>query len=401
VGVEVEQPYYDTERDDPDGPATSSSIIQHLRKKDDLSSSSSCRNTTNNGKYDGNDDKNESCDNFFARFAFRGRRPITTDAPDPAMTLSITRINTDPTTADTTSTCRMGPDGSATGECDSLDVKKGTRRQTQHQPTMEPRRDEIIVMPAIDPPSHQSGTLSNPTCIARTKNSTVAVRGSRKQGNKKISSKNDGKDTTDVRLKDLPIDRQQEILKKWHSFLHDGLTTTKVASSSSHGTSLTNTAAGTPVHLVDVGDDDENADKDENKNENENESETQYQYTVDDRRYQLFVAVRIHAQCQDVAVHKAMSRLYENIVPFTIRTVAAMTIETLASLLSNLQYHTTKAKHVIQASKDIIDRYNGIVPCTYDGLKQLIGIGPIFADLLSYLNTYEMHANKLDTRNKR
>jgi endonuclease III len=112
---------------------------------------------------------------------------------------------------------------------------------------------------------------------------------------------------------------------------------------------------------------------------------------IEDRRFQVLVAARLHARCQEAAVRKAMQNLNERINPLTVNTVAVMDPLIISDCISNLQYHNTKAKQIVQASKEVLSQYNGIVPEEERELRMLTGIGPVFADLLSHVNTREMH----------
>lgn len=113
---------------------------------------------------------------------------------------------------------------------------------------------------------------------------------------------------------------------------------------------------------------------------------------VEDRRFQLLIAARLHARCQESTVRKAMQNLYKSITPFTVHTVAALDPNTISACIQNLQYHNMKAKHAVQAANEILNQFDGMVPEDEHELRMLTGIGPVFADLLSYVNTREIHA---------
>jgi hypothetical protein len=114
--------------------------------------------------------------------------------------------------------------------------------------------------------------------------------------------------------------------------------------------------------------------------------------TIEDRRFQLLVAVRLHARCQEITVRKAMIVLYERIQPiFSVQNVAQLDPTILATWITNLQFYNVKAKQIVQSSNEIITTYNGYVPEKEIDLIHLTGIGPMFADLLSYVNSREIH----------
>ena len=142
------------------------------------------------------------------------------------------------------------------------------------------------------------------------------------------------------------------------------------------------------------------------------------------RRFQVLVASRLHARCQEPSVRKAMAELRQlfhdnnrnsnsndgsNVAAtttttttttttdsdsdastgsyFNVRAVAKADPEVLAHYLSNLQFYNVKAKHIVQASKQIVTQFGGIVPEDEHSLLQIIGIGKTFADLLAFVNT--------------
>lgn len=116
---------------------------------------------------------------------------------------------------------------------------------------------------------------------------------------------------------------------------------------------------------------------------------------IEEKRFQIFVAARLHARCQDGQVRKAMNCLYEKICPFTVQTIATSNTELISSCLSNLQYHNVKSEQIVKAAQVIIASYGGVVPEDENDLKTLPGIGPVFADLLSSINTRETVRNHI------
>jgi endonuclease III len=112
--------------------------------------------------------------------------------------------------------------------------------------------------------------------------------------------------------------------------------------------------------------------------------------SLEDARFQVMVASRLHARCQEPVVRKCMTLLY-NARVLTCRALADYNVDALASLLTTLQYYNTKSKHLIQASKELLERFDGKVPESKDDLLTITGIGPVMADLLSTINSREAH----------
>jgi hypothetical protein len=135
-----------------------------------------------------------------------------------------------------------------------------------------------------------------------------------------------------VKLNDLPVEEQQRVTKKWQSM----------------------------------------ADPDA---------------SLEVRRFQVLVAARLHARCQEPSVRKAMASLREALVELSVDEVAEADAEGLAQLITNLQFYNAKAKQIVRAAQEIKSRFGGVVPEDENSLLQITGIGKIFADLLANVNT--------------
>jgi endonuclease III len=113
-------------------------------------------------------------------------------------------------------------------------------------------------------------------------------------------------------------------------------------------------------------------------------------FSLEDRRFQVMVASRLHARCQETVVRKCMTVLREAGI-LTCTAMAQVDPEVLASLLTSLQYYNTKSKHLVESSKQLLQGFGGMVPESKDDLLKLTGIGPVMADLLSNINTREAY----------
>jgi len=113
---------------------------------------------------------------------------------------------------------------------------------------------------------------------------------------------------------------------------------------------------------------------------------------LEELRFQVFVASRLHARCQESVVRKCMRSLHENRV-LSCKAMATADPEVLANLLTSLQYYNTKSKHLVKASNEMLEKFEGKVPERHDELLQLTGIGPVMADLLSNVNTRDAYQN--------
>jgi hypothetical protein len=109
------------------------------------------------------------------------------------------------------------------------------------------------------------------------------------------------------------------------------------------------------------------------------------------RRFQVLVAARLHARCQEPSVRKAMESLREACPVLSVTEVAIADPEVLAQYITNLQYYNVKAKQLVKAANEIKSQFAGMVPEDEQSLLQVTGVGKVFADLLAFVNTRSAH----------
>jgi endonuclease III len=168
-----------------------------------------------------------------------------------------------------------------------------------------------------------------------------------------------------IPMKDLSEREQQKEIEKWHSLVElfqNSPTTNDTLSVAT----TTSTTTSTSVDMI------------------------------EHQRYHMVIAALLHARCQEPSVRVAIQKLtaaWDTTI--TVETMAAgdpNTIpENIQPYLTNLQYHTTKAKYILETSRYILQHCHGIVPDDVVSLLRLPGIGPVFADLLSFVNTRAIH----------
>ena len=113
------------------------------------------------------------------------------------------------------------------------------------------------------------------------------------------------------------------------------------------------------------------------------------------RRFQVLVAARLHARCQEPTVRKAMKSLREAFSNgLSVDEVAKADPEVLALYITNLQFYNAKAKQIVKAANEIQSNFGGIVPEDEQSLLQITGVGKVFADLLGFVNTRSAHSTK-------
>ena len=145
---------------------------------------------------------------------------------------------------------------------------------------------------------------------------------------------------------------------------------------------------------------------------------------IEQQRFQVLVASRIHARCQEKVVLQAMDRLRKHfdekddtfcdeegsgdkmrLVPtqhklacytqsaqphlqgLTVHALAKSNpVTEIAPLLSSVLFGNTKANQIVQAAQDVISKFGGKVPESQCSLKEISGIGPKLAEILSIVN---------------
>ena len=89
--------------------------------------------------------------------------------------------------------------------------------------------------------------------------------------------------------------------------------------------------------------------------------------------YELLVAVVLSAQCTDERVNRVTAELFrEYNTPETLLTVPQ---EELEKKIFSCGFYHNKAKHILSASRDILERFGGEVPATLEELQTLAGVG--------------------------
>ena len=96
--------------------------------------------------------------------------------------------------------------------------------------------------------------------------------------------------------------------------------------------------------------------------------------------FQMMVAVMLSAQCTDERVNKTTPELFSKFG--TVEKMANASLEEIEKLIHPCGFYKNKAKNVISASKVIIEKYNGKVPCSIDELITIPGVGRKSANVI-------------------
>lgn len=89
--------------------------------------------------------------------------------------------------------------------------------------------------------------------------------------------------------------------------------------------------------------------------------------------YELLVAVILSAQCTDQRVNVITKELFkEHNTPQKMLTLSQAELE---KFIFSCGLYKSKAEHILSASKDIIEKFNGQVPDNLADLQSLAGVG--------------------------
>ena len=89
--------------------------------------------------------------------------------------------------------------------------------------------------------------------------------------------------------------------------------------------------------------------------------------------YQLLIAVVLSAQTTDVSVNKVTPALFEAYP--TPETLSKAKNEDVEIMLKTIGMYRTKARNIINLTKQLCEKYGGSVPHDYDALISLSGVG--------------------------
>lgn len=95
---------------------------------------------------------------------------------------------------------------------------------------------------------------------------------------------------------------------------------------------------------------------------------------------QLFVAVLLSPQSTDMQTNKTTKKLFERFDTFN--DYADSDPRTLRRYLKGMNYYRTKAKHLRESARIIVERFDGKVPNTLSKLMELPGVGRKVANVI-------------------
>lgn len=98
--------------------------------------------------------------------------------------------------------------------------------------------------------------------------------------------------------------------------------------------------------------------------------QTELEYTS---VFELLAAVLLSAQATDVGVNKATRKLFP--VANTPQAMLALGLEGLEGYIKTIGLYRSKAKHLMQTCRILVERHGGQVPDTREALEALPGVG--------------------------
>ncbi|MBQ7494735.1 MAG: endonuclease III [Bacteroidaceae bacterium] len=99
-------------------------------------------------------------------------------------------------------------------------------------------------------------------------------------------------------------------------------------------------------------------------------AETELHYA---NNFQLLVAVMLSAQCTDKRVNMVTPALFEAYP--TPSAMAVASEEEVLAYVKSVSYPNSKARHLVETARQLVERFGGEVPQTLEELTSLPGVG--------------------------
>lgn len=96
--------------------------------------------------------------------------------------------------------------------------------------------------------------------------------------------------------------------------------------------------------------------------------------------FQLLVATLLSAQCTDKRINMVTPALFARYPD--ARFMAAATVDEVYELIRSVSYPNAKAKHLVEMSCQLVERFNGEVPESAADLTSLAGVGRKTANVI-------------------
>lgn len=96
--------------------------------------------------------------------------------------------------------------------------------------------------------------------------------------------------------------------------------------------------------------------------------------------HELMIATIMSAQCTDARVNKVTAELFVKYPD--VEAFASARLEELEDAIKSVGFYHNKAKHIINACRDVLERFGGKVPENMKDLTSLDGIGRKTANVI-------------------
>lgn len=118
--------------------------------------------------------------------------------------------------------------------------------------------------------------------------------------------------------------------------------------------------------------------------------------------FELLIAVMLSAQCTDKRVNIITRELFK--VCKTPSDVISLSLSQLEDLIKSCNYYHNKAKNIMSACRDLVEKFDGKVPDNYDDLISLSGVGNKTANVVLSIgfgkNTFAVDTHILRVSNR-
>ena len=110
--------------------------------------------------------------------------------------------------------------------------------------------------------------------------------------------------------------------------------------------------------------------------------------------YTLLVAVVLSAQCTDLRVNQVTKELYKKAK--TPKDMVRLGTEKITEIIKPCGLSTTKGKNIFNLSKILVEKYDSVVPQTFEELEALPGVGHKTASVMM-IHAFKIPAFPVDT----
>ena len=115
--------------------------------------------------------------------------------------------------------------------------------------------------------------------------------------------------------------------------------------------------------------------------------------------FELVIAVMLSAQCTDERVNKTTPELFNRCK--TIEDFANIDISELEKIIHPCGFYKNKAKNIKLCAKQVLEKFNGVVPSNMDDLQSLAGVGRKSANVVMLEAFNNPQGIAVDTHAKR